>query len=48
MKEIFDLLNQSDWYDGNEHIQIAKGKYELPKTTGELLKKVIRKFKVKK
>ena len=27
IKNIFDLLNASDWYGAGENIEIAKGKY---------------------
>jgi len=30
IKNIIDLLNSSDWYVGDEDIDIAKGKYEAP------------------
>ena len=30
IKNIIDLLNTSDWYVGDEDIDIAKGKYQAP------------------
>ena len=30
LKNIIDLLNEDDWYIGDEYIDIAKGKYKLP------------------
>ena len=38
LKNILDLLAVSDWYVGDEYIDIAKGKYEAPTTWGELKK----------
>lgn len=35
IKEIITLLNMDDWHVGDEYIDIAKGKYSLPKTWGE-------------
>jgi hypothetical protein len=32
IKNIIDLLNQSDYYAVDENIDIAKGKYSLPVT----------------
>jgi hypothetical protein len=36
IKNIIDLLNSDDWYVGDEDIDIAKGKYEAPKSFKEL------------
>lgn len=30
IKDIIDLLNFSDWYVGDEDIDMAKGKYKAP------------------
>jgi len=30
IKHIIDLLNSSEWYIGDEDIDIAKGKYKAP------------------
>lgn len=30
IKTIIDLLNTSDWYVGDEDIDVAKGKYQAP------------------
>jgi hypothetical protein len=30
IKNIIDLLGESDWYIGDEDIDIAKGKYQAP------------------
>ena len=35
IKNIIDLLNTSDWYVGDEDIDIAKGKYQAPKSLKE-------------
>jgi hypothetical protein len=32
IKHIIDLLNSSEWYIGDEDIDIAKGKYKAPKS----------------
>jgi hypothetical protein len=32
MKEIIELLNMTNFNDGDELIKIAKGKYEYPST----------------
>ena len=36
IKNIIDLLNASDWYVGDEDIDIAKGKYQAPKSLKEM------------
>jgi hypothetical protein len=36
IKNIIDLLNTSDWYVGDEDIDIAKGKYEAPKSLKQM------------
>jgi hypothetical protein len=36
IKNIIDLLNTSDWYVGDEDIDIAKGKYEASKSLKEM------------
>lgn len=42
IKNIIDLLNTSDWYVGDEDIDIAKGKYEAPKSLKQLITSVKR------
>lgn len=32
---MIDLLNLSKWYGISENIEVAKGKYEIPKTIKE-------------
>ena len=39
LKNIIDLLKLSDYYGVDERIDIAKGKYEPPKTMKEALAK---------
>lgn len=39
LKEIINLLNQDDFYGIDERIDIAKGKYEPPKTLKEAFAK---------
>ena len=36
IKDILDLLNSSDWYLGDEDIDIAKGKYKAPTKLSEI------------
>ena len=45
MKEIIQLLNSENFYDGDIYIQIAKGKYELPKNLKGWIKKIKRKIR---
>lgn len=47
MKEILQLLQVSEWYDGDEFIQIAKGKYHHPSTIKGWFKKIKRSLKTK-
>jgi hypothetical protein len=48
IKNIIDLLNTSDWYVGDEDIDIAKGKYEAPKSLKKLRTSIKRNnYKVK-
>jgi len=42
IKNIIDLLNTSVWYVGDEDIDIAKGKYEAPKSLKQLITSVKR------
>ena len=42
IKNIIDLLNTSDWYVGDEDIDIAKGKYEAPKSLKQQITSVKR------
>jgi hypothetical protein len=36
MKEIIDVLQLEDWYGVSESVDIAKGKYQIPKTWGDV------------
>lgn len=47
MEELFKLLAINEWYDGDEFIQIAKGKYELVSDWKGLKNKIKRKLKTK-
>lgn len=47
MKEIIELLQANEWYDGDEFIQIAKGKYHHPSTIKGWYKKIKRSLKIK-
>ena len=48
IKNIIDLLNTSDWYVGDEDIDIAKGKYKAPSTWMEMKQNIKRNtYKVK-
>jgi hypothetical protein len=46
--KIIEMLNLSEFYDGDEYIQIAKGKYALPKNLTDIKDKVIRIIKTNK
>ena len=48
MKQILDLLQANEWYDGDEFIQIAKGKYHHPSTIKGWFRKIKRGLKIKK
>ncbi len=48
MKDIIELLHMTNFTDGNELVQIAKGKYEYPSTLKVLTTKIKDKFKIKK
>ena len=39
IKHILDLLKLDDYYGVSPHIDIAKGKYQIPRTIKEALKK---------
>jgi hypothetical protein len=47
MREIIDLLQANEWYDGDEFIQIAKGKYHHPSTLKGWFQKIKRYLKMK-
>ena len=42
LKLILDILALSDWYDADEDIQIAKGKYKTPMNFKDLVDRVKR------
>ena len=42
IKDIIDLLNTSDWFIGDEIVDIAKGKYKAPQSLKEMKQNVIR------
>lgn len=42
------MLNINEFYDGDEYIQIAKGKYALPTSLSDIKDKVIRIIKTNK
>lgn len=42
MKNIFDLLQISDFYGVSKEVDIAKGKYKVPYTWKELKEKIKR------
>jgi hypothetical protein len=46
--KIIEMLNLSEFYDGDEYIQIAKGKYALPKNLNDIKDRVIRIIKTNK
>ena len=45
---ILELLQQDEFLDGGEAIQIAKGKYELPTTLKGATKKIKRQWQLKR
>jgi hypothetical protein len=47
-KDIIELLYMTKFTDGDELVQIAKGKYEYPSTLKVLTTKIKDKFKIKK
>jgi hypothetical protein len=47
MKEIIDLLQANDWNNVSELVEIAKGKYHLPKNYKGWVKKIKRKINSK-
>jgi hypothetical protein len=48
IKILLELLQQDDFLDGGEAIQIAKGKYELPTTLKGATKKIKRQWQLKR
>jgi len=42
LKSIIDMLNLDNWYLGDEYVQIAKGKYELPTSIKDIKDKAVR------
>ena len=48
MRNLFQLLLISNFYGESENIDIAKGKYEIPKTSKEAIKQGIRIIKSRK
>ena len=48
LEKIIDLLNMNDWCEGDEYVQVAKGKYSLPKSLKDIKEKAIRIIKTNK
>jgi len=49
IKQIIDLLQSQDWTNiKSEEIEIAKGKFELPKNVSGAIKKAKRQWQLKK
>lgn len=48
IKLILELLQQDEFLEGGEAIQIAKGKYELPTTLKGATKKIKRQWQLKR
>lgn len=48
IKILLELLQQDDFLDGGEAIQIAKGKYELPTTFKGVKNKIKRQWQLRK
>lgn len=36
MKQLLDVLQLEDWYGVSQSVDIAKGKYQIPKTWGDV------------
>lgn len=47
-REILKNLNSQDWYNTSPEIEILKGWYEKPKSLGDKIDKLKRKYKYKK
>jgi len=45
IKQILDMLNMLPHYNQSENIEIAKGKYELPKTFKMAFEQIKRQWK---
>jgi hypothetical protein len=45
--KIIDLLSDDTFYNVSESVEIAKGKYELPKNFSQVKQKIVRKLKYK-
>ena len=48
IKQIMSMLNALDHYGQSETIEIAKGKYELPKTFSAAFEQIRRQWKKRK
>jgi hypothetical protein len=48
IEKIIEMLNMDNFYNGDEYIQIAKGKYALPKNLNDIKDKAIRIIKTNK
>ena len=48
IRQIIELLQSNEWYDGDEYIQIAKGKYEYPSSIKIIKRKIKRYLKQSK
>jgi len=46
MDDILKILRMNNWYNSDQYVQIAKGKYELALTHKERVKKMKTKFKI--
>lgn len=47
LTQIIDLLSEDNHYNVSYSVEIAKGRYELPKSFTQIKEKVIRKYKFK-
>jgi hypothetical protein len=48
IKAVLELLQLHEWLNCSENIEIAKGKYELPKTFKGATKKIKREWQSKR
>ena len=48
IKQLIKMLSIDDFYEGNELVQFAKGKYKYPETWSEVKKSIKREIKTSK
>jgi hypothetical protein len=48
LEKIIAMLNVNPWYEGDQYVQVAKGKYALPKSIKDLSNIIVRSIKNKR